>query len=172
MGTFFGWEASNLNNNGASIYYQVAGSATLGAPGFTLTGVQLSVACEPGSGASGFAEVLAYGFAYAGGVPNFSSPTYQISSLSQSPYIQPGTFVNPSSVSVAGNSTPQYCMFSVIMKAVLPNNPLQCNLYIPQNNLWLPAGAYLVLHMDHGGNGPLDCEMQGMFQGILTGFPI
>jgi hypothetical protein len=172
MGTSFGWEGS-YNNNGASVFYQIPTSCPGG--GFTLTGVQLSIAAAPGSViGTGFAELLAQGFLTGpGAAPTFNPPTYQLASTSVATILKEAGVAG---VITNNGGNVQNCLFQAIMKQWMNMSyaalGLEYNEYIYLNNVWAPAGGYIVLHMDHAGVGPLDCEIQGKFDGFCDGNPI
>lgn len=167
--TSMGWEASNLNNNGCSIYFEFTTTVTI-------TGIQVTVAAAPGSSiTTGFAEILAYAFLSGPGLTsaNFTAPTYQLNTTASNIMSANGTFVTAGGITTAGGGSAQDCLFIANLKEWMDTSAPPCQLqfteYVPINSVVVTSGDFIVLHIDHGGQGPLDCEMQVSLQGTSTG---
>jgi len=162
----FGWEVTNLNDNGADVYFQVRN-------GMTLTSVNIDAAfmitSAPGS-ASGFAEVLCRA-AVSHGVPKFVPGDPGAAFVSpESPNFGRVEIYNPNNLNVVNDgSILQDIFYNVILKTWVPDNGTSSSTsrhFSSSPALALNAEDYLVFHMNHGGV-PGDAEMQVVLEYTL-----
>ena len=159
----FGWEATNLLNNGADSYVEVVNPIVLNA-------LQGNVAIAFPSARmgyfgtnteSGFAEVLAQGF-IASAKPNFAGGNAE---YFNGPVAGNADFANASGLSAPGVSTVAGAapisggLFASILKTNAPDAAF-VPISVSGLSLVIPAGSWIVFHADHAGVGPVDFELQ------------
>jgi len=154
----FGWEVSNLHNNGADVSFEVLDDIVLTAADIDVATMILSLPSAPG-----FQEVLCQAAAFRQTTPTYGTPP-QV-------YLQPPatkdfgatTYDNPNGLSIGGDSPPyQDKWMSIILKAWVPadGTASSASRHIhTEPMLALRRGDYLAFHMDHAGVG-VDGEMQ------------
>jgi len=154
----FGWEVSNLNNNGANIYFEVA-------HGMVLESMEIDVAFMINSApsAAGFAEVLCTAGLSRGGPPTFSSGPQVYPSFPTSSDFANVTVFNPNGLNVGfDGALGQGGLYEVILKTWVPGDGTASatsrNVHL-EPFVGLHAGDFLFFHMDHGGVQG-DAEMQ------------
>jgi hypothetical protein len=161
----FGWEVTNLDNNGADIYFQVRS-------GMTLSSVNIDTAfmitSTPSS--AGFAEVLCRA-AVSRGVPKF------VHGDTGAPFVSPESpnfgrvhVYNPNNLGVVNDGfILQDIFYSIILKTWVPDNGTASSTsrhFSASPGLELAADDYLVFHMNHAGV-PGDAEMQVVLEYTL-----
>jgi hypothetical protein len=154
----FGWEVTNLNNNGADIFLRAAGNLTLNSLSIDTAFMLTSTPSSPG-----FAEVLCRG-AFSRGRPKFVHGDPGASFVSPaSPNFGKVEVHNPNHLNVGFDGVVlQNIFYSVILKSWVPKSGTASSTsrhveIAPL--LKLNADDYLVFNMSHAGV-PGDCEMQ------------
>jgi hypothetical protein len=155
----FGWEVTNLNNNGADMYVKVISGMTL-----NTVDIDVSLMLFGGTPAPGFAEVLCLG-----GVSRQAPPT--INNAGSHAFINfPASTDfgavapdNPNNLNlVFDGSLSQDQFLAVILKTWVASDGIASSTsrhVTSFPNLVLNVGDYLAFHIDHGGVG-IDAEMQ------------
>jgi hypothetical protein len=160
----FGWEISNINNNGADLYFEVLDAMVLNTinidVAFMLTGPPAQ---------AGFAEVLCMGGVSRGAKPTFSDPPAAYINFPPSPNFARLAVHNPNNLSNGIGGVVGGLFYTVILKTWVPADGTASSTYrhvVVSPGLVLGKGDYLVFHMDHAGVGG-DVEMQTSFQYTL-----
>lgn len=159
----FGWEVTNLDDNGADVLFEVTSNLALTAADLDLAFMITSTPATPG-----FAEVLCRAAVSPGGPPIFSSgdPGGGFTSPPSANFGKVRIY-NPDALSVVNDgSVLQNIFYSVILKTWVTadgaGSSTSRHVRIAPS-LMLNAGDYLVFNMSHGGV-PGDCEMQVVFE--------
>jgi len=154
----FGWEVTNLDNNGADVYFQVRNRMTLNSMHIDTAFMITSPPASPG-----FAEVLCRA-AVAHGAPKFVHGDPGAAFVSQ----QSASFgevqiYNPNNLDVGADGfVLQDVFYHVILKTWVPadGTASATSRHVSATPLLtVQAGDYLVFHMNHAGV-PGDAEMQ------------
>lgn len=154
--TGFGWEITNISNNGANAYMP------FNAP-VTITGLDLDVAFMTLSPENGWAEVLA-DVMLSVGPPNpmpgpsvfYSGPAFGQDSMGGM------KFDNPVGLQIGGGSSGPGFISTVILKCYCNGGGSDVrHVSLTNLSITVPAKTCLVFHMDHMGV-PGDVEMQGV----------
>jgi hypothetical protein len=162
----FGWEVTDLNNNGADVYFEVVSSMTLIAVDIDAAFMITSAPASPG-----FAEVLCR-VVVSHGAPKFvegepSAPIFP----AQSPDFGRLQIYNPHDLNVGADGFAlQDVLYNVILKTWVPASGTASGTsrhVRAMPSLTLDARDYLVFHMDHAGV-PGDAEMQVVLEYALT----
>lgn len=163
----FGWEVSNLDDNGADVYFEVTS-------GMVVSSVDIDVAfmltALPAS--AGFAEVLCRAAVSPNGKPEFYPGDPGASFISpQSPNFSKTHIYNPNKLNVGDDGyLLQNIFFSVILKTWVPKGGTASSTsrhVTAARSLALNAGDYLVFNMSHAGV-PGDAEMQVVLEYTLS----
>jgi hypothetical protein len=157
----FGWELSNIDNNGADVFFEVLDSMILNA-----INVDVAFMITSAPAAAGFAEVLCNGGVSRGAKPKFSSPPAAYIAFPSSPNFGNLTPHNPNNLNLGLGGVVQDLFFDVILKTWVPadgTGGYTSRQFSSQAALALNKGDYLVFHMDHAGVSG-DVEMQGVLQ--------
>jgi hypothetical protein len=163
----FGWEASNLDDNGADVFFEVTSDMVVSLIDFD---VAFMITSAPG--AAGFAEVLCRAAVSPGARPKFyeGDPGASFESP-QSPNFSKTHIYNPNKLNVGDDGyLLQNIFFSVILKTWVPTSGAGSSTsrhVTAARSLALNAGDYLVFNMSHAGV-PGDCEMQVALEYTLT----
>jgi len=163
----FGWEISNLNDNGADVYVEVTSNMTVTSID---TDVSFMLTSLPAN--AGFAEVLCRGAVSRGSSPQFYAGDPGASFVSpQSPNFGKTHIHNPNGLNVGDDGyLLQDIFLSVILKTWVPKGGTGSSTsrhVSGSRSLLLNAGDYLVFNMSHAGV-PGDAEMQLVLQYTLT----
>jgi hypothetical protein len=154
----FGWKVSNLNNNGADVYFPVARNMLLNAVNIDAAFVVLSQPVTPF-----WTELLCRGNIYRGAAPVFGPQGPSYLPFTQSPDFGSVTLYNPNNLNVHADAIlKQDFFYSIIMKAWVPLDGTAAAVsrqFSAEPSLTLHAGDYLSFHMDHAGL-PGEGEMQ------------
>jgi hypothetical protein len=161
----FGWEVTNLNNNGADVYFQVRDSMTLNSLNIDTA---FMITSAPGS--AGFAEVLCRA-AVSRGVPKF------VQGDTGAPFVSPESpnfgrvhAYNPNNLDVVYDGfVLQDIFYNVILKTWVPYSGTASSTsrhFSASPGSELTADDYLVFHMNHAGV-PGDAEMQVVLEYAL-----
>jgi len=149
----FGWESVTLMNNGLVMSVPVANTMKLKA-------IQWHVGIMFSPGAQGAANVLANAVIMrAANWANWHYPNdnHMYIALPTSPVFGPAGFAGaPRGGGFGGDGQ----MFACVPKADAPFSA-NVNDTTPLWDMIVNAGDGLFFHMDHGGAGPCDAEMQG-----------
>jgi hypothetical protein len=154
----FGWEVTNLNDNGADVYFQVRNSMTL-----TSVNIDAAFMITSTPGSAGFAEVLCRA-AVSHGVPKFVHGDPGAPFVSpESPNFGQVEIYNPNNLNVVNDGfILQDIFYNIILKTWVPDNGTASSTsrhFSSSPALVLNAEEYLVFHMNHAGV-PGDAEMQ------------
>ena len=155
----FGWEITNLNDNGADIFFEVTNNLILTAAEFDLAFMITSPPATPG-----FAEVLCRGAVCPDAAPVFAPGDPGASFVSpQSPNFGSVRIHNPNGLNVVdGGVVLQNIFCSVILKTWVTSDGTSSSTFRHLRitpSLTLNAGDFLVFNMSHAGVSG-DCEMQ------------
>jgi hypothetical protein len=161
----FGWEVTDLNDNGADVYFAVQHKMTLNVVNIDSAFMITSTPSSPG-----FAEILCRA-AVTHGVPKF------VKGDSGAPFVSPqspdfGTVAiyNPDNLNVVNDGFAlQNIFYNIILKTWVPENGTASSTsrhVISTPALKLVEGDYLVFHMNHAGV-PGDAEMQVVLEYTL-----
>ena len=158
----FGWEPSNINNNGADVYFKVEKSMTLNSINIDVAFMVTSVTT------TGLAELLCYGGVSRGGAPTFNNSTgHAYVNLPADSDFGAVTIYNPNNLSIDADGTLyQDKFYAVTLKTWVPSTGTASSTsrqVLASPSLSLNAGDYLVFHLDHSGV-PGDVEMQVVLQ--------
>jgi hypothetical protein len=152
----FGWEVTDLHNDGADVIVPVKRALILQRIDYDCSFMITAL-----SGA-GFVEVL-YTVGVATGTPTFSAPPPSYISLPASPDFGSAQFHNPSGVKGGfDGSLEQGSVLRLILKAWCPTDGTasqSARHVTTYPALPIAAGSSLVFHMDHAGV-QVDSEMQ------------
>lgn len=159
----FGWEVSNLDDNGADVYFEVTSSMVVSSIDIDVALMLTALPANPG-----FTEVLCRAAVSPGGKPQFYSTDSGASFISpQSPNFGKTHIYNPNKLNVGDDGyLLQNIFFSVILKTWIPKNGTASSTsrhVTAARSLALNAGDYLVFNMSHAGV-PCDAEMQVVFE--------
>jgi hypothetical protein len=154
----FGWEVSNLDNNGANVFFEVMHRIVLQSLSID---VAFMITSAPPT--SGFAEVLCRAGVSRGAPPSFSSGPQGYPEHPASADFGEVKVSNPNGLSVGFDGVLlQDAVCQVILKTWVPLNGVASaasrNVQL-EPFLDLNTGDFLVYHMDHAGV-PGDAEMQ------------
>lgn len=163
----FGWEVTNLDNNGADVYFHVRSSMILNFAGFDNA---FMITSPPGKNA-GFAEVLCRA-AVTHGVPKFVKGDAGAPFVSpESPNFGKVQVYNPNDLNVGNDGyLLENIFYNIILKTWVPPNGTASSTSRHVSLaplLRLNVDDYLVFHMNHAGV-PGDAEMQVVLQYTLT----
>jgi hypothetical protein len=161
----FGWEVTNLDNNGADVYFQVRSSMTLTSVDIDTAFMITSTPSSPG-----FAEVLCRA-AVSRGVPKF------VHGDSGAPFVSPESpnfgrvdVYNPNNLNVVNDGfVLQDIFYNVILKTWVPRSGTASSTdrhFSSSPGLELKPDDYLVFHMNHAGVSG-DAEMQVVLEYAL-----
>jgi hypothetical protein len=159
----FGWEVSNLDDNGADVFFEATKSLVLTAADFDLAFMLTSPPASPG-----FVEVLCRAAISPGGPPTFNHGDPGATFVSPpSPDFGKVKVHNPHALNVGNDGYLLQNVFcSIILKSWVPidgtASSTSRHVRLAQS-LVLNAGDYLVFNMSHAGV-PGDCEMQVTFE--------
>ncbi len=163
----FGWEVSNLDDNGADVYFEVTSN-------MTVTSVDMDVAfmITSAPAAAGFGEVLCRAAVSPGARPKFyeGDPGASFESP-QSPNFSKTHIYNPNKLNVGDDGyLLQNIFYSVILKTWVPASGAGSSTsrhVTAARSLALNAGDYLVFNMSHAGVSG-DAEMQVVLEYTLS----
>lgn len=161
----FGWEVSNIDNNGADVFFEVRDAMIL-----TTINIDVSFMITSAPAQAGFAEVLCDGGVSRGAKPNFSSSPQAYIGFPSSANFGNLTPHNPNKLDLGLGGVVQDLFFNVILKTWVPadgTGGYTSRHVYAQTGLALNKGDYLVFHMDHAGVGG-DVEMQAVLQYTLA----
>jgi hypothetical protein len=161
----FGWEVTNLNDNGADVYFQVRSSMTL-----TSVNIDAAFMITSVPASAGFAEVLCRA-AVSHGIPKF------VHGDPGAPFVSPESpnfgrvhIYNPNNLNVVNDGfVLQDIFYNVILKTWVPDNGTGSSTsrhFSASPAIDLTADDYLVFHMNHAGV-PGDAEMQVVLEYTL-----
>jgi hypothetical protein len=158
----FGWEVTDLNDNGADVYFAVLHKMTLNVVDIDTAFMLTSAPTSPG-----FAEVLCRA-AVSHGVPKFVKGDSGAPFVSpQSPDFGTVSIYNPNNLTVVNDGFAlQNIFYNIILKTWAPENGTASSTSRHVSStpaLKLVEGDYLVFHMNHAGV-PGDAEMQVVLQ--------
>lgn len=154
----FGWEISNVHNDGADVYFKVNTAMTLNV-------IDIDVSCYVNYAptTAGPAEVLCTAAVSRCGPPSFNGGNAAYITSPTSCDFGNVQVYNPAGVSVGNNPTlAQDSFMAIMLKTYVPSDG--SGAYTSRHvttppNLSLNVGDYLVFHMDHAGV-QVDTEMQ------------
>lgn len=161
----FGWEVTNLHNNGADVSFQVLRDMVLVSTDLDVATMLTALPAAPG-----FQEVLCQAAVFRHAPPTYG-PVPQV-------YLQPpattdfgkASFYNPNNLTIGGDSPPYQDKFvSIILKAWVPSDGTASSAsrhIYTEPGLALRAGDYVAFHMDHAGV-EVDGEMQVVMGYVL-----
>jgi hypothetical protein len=163
----FGWEVTNLNDNGADAYFEVTGNMSVSAIDIDVAFMITGLPTNPG-----FAEVLCRAAVSPGGRPKFYKGDAGASFESpQSANFGTTRIHNPNNLNVGDDGyLLQNIFYGVILKTWVPADGAASSTsrhVSMARSLVLNAGDYLVFNMSHAGV-PGDSEMQVVLQYTLT----
>jgi hypothetical protein len=154
----FGWEVSDVDNNGADVYVKVLRPMTLASVDVDVAYMITALPSTPG-----FAEVLCTAMVSRGRSPTFSTGPQAYNEPLPSPHFGTVRLVNPNKLTGPYNTRlGQDSFLAVILKSWVPADGAGSHTARHVHttpSLTLHAGDYLVFHMDHAGV-PGDAEMQ------------
>ena len=154
----FGWELTNLNGDGADVYFQATRNMLLT---FVDVDVAFMITSPPAS--QGFAEVLCVAGVSHGGPPNLGPAPQAYVELPASTDFGAVQLYNPANLTGPYNTQlAQGQVLALILKTWVPRDGTGSSTYrhvTVAPSATLNTGDYLVFHMDHAGV-PGDCEMQ------------
>lgn len=161
----FGWEVTNLNNNGAAIYFEVVNAMTLNS-----INIDASLAPNPAPSSTGLIEVLCQGYVSRGKAPTFLSGSGATVNQPTSTNFGPVTIYNPNSLTSNQPVVQQDMFYAVKLESWVPpggSGSATSRQVLASLSLSLNAGDFLVFHMGHAGVTACDAEMQGVLQYTL-----
>lgn len=152
----FGWEAVNLNGNGANAHVPILHN-------MLLQSVHADVAATIlNAKTTGFAEVLCTGAVSRQGMPSFNSGVQAYVNQKASSHFGSVAAHNPNKLSLVMSGMVQDQFLAIILKTWVPGDgagSATARQLLVHPSLSLSAGDYLVFHMDHAGV-TVDTEMQ------------
>ena len=163
----FGWEVTNLNDNGADAYFEVTGNMVVSAIDIDVAFMITALPANPG-----FTEILCRAAISPGGHPKFykGDPGASFESP-ESPDFGTTHIHNPNNLNVGDDGyLLQNIFYSVILKTFVPadGTASSTSRHVSiARSLALNAGDYLVFNMSHAGV-PGDAEMQVVLQYTLV----
>jgi len=163
----FGWEVTNLNDNGADVYFEVTSNMVVSAVDIDVAFMITGLPANPG-----FTEILCRAAVSRGGRPKFykGDPGASFESP-ESPNFGTTHIHNPNNLNVGDDGyLLQNIFYSVILKTFVPADGAASSTsrhVSMARSLTLNAGDYLVFNMSHAGV-PGDGEMQVVLQYTLT----
>jgi len=163
----FGWELTNLNNNGADVYFEVTNNMVL-----TAADIDVAFMLTSPPASAGFAEVICRAAVSPGAPPTFYHGDPGASFVSpQSPSFGTVKIHNPRGLGIGNDGyLLQNIIYSVILKTWVTTDGTASStsrhVRVAQS-LVLNAGDYLVFNMSHGGVSG-DCEMQAVLEYALS----
>lgn len=155
----FGWEISNIDNNGADVFFEVRDTMILNS-----INVDVAFMITSAPAQAGFAEVLCDGGVSRGAKPTFSDNAQAYIGFAPSSNFGAMTPHNPNRLNVGLGGVVQDLFFNVILKTWVPadgTGGYTSRQVYAVPGLALNKGDYLVFHMDHAGVGG-DVEMQAV----------
>lgn len=162
----FGWEITNIHDDGADAYFQVVESMILSAANidvaYMITGVPT---------VAGFAEVLCGGGVSRGAPPSFTSGPQAYTVSPKSRNFGNVQIHNPDGLSIGNDGfllQDEFCR--IILKTWVPLDGTGSSTHRQVRvtpSLQLNSGDYLVFHMDHAGVQG-DVEMQAVLEYSLA----
>jgi hypothetical protein len=163
----FGWEVTNLNDNGADVYFEVTSNMVVSAIDIDVAFMITALPASPG-----FTEILYRAAVSPGGGPKFYKGDVGASFESaQSPNFGTTHIHNPNKLNVGDDGyLLQNIFYSVILKTWVPADGAASSTsrhVSMARSMILNAGDYLVFNMSHAGV-PGDGEMQVVLQYTLT----
>jgi len=161
----FGWEISNIDNNGADLYFEVLDAMVLSTINIDVAFMLTGPPAQPG-----FAEVLCMGGVSRAAKPTFSPPPQAYINFPASPHFAQLAVHNPNDLNNGIGGVVSGLFYTVILKTWVPADGTASSTYrhvAVSPNLVLNKGDFLVFHMDHAGVGG-DVEMQTAFQYTLS----
>ena len=163
----FGWEVTDLNDNGADVYFEVTSSMVVSVIDIDVAFMLTALPANPG-----FTEILCRGTVSPGGRPKFYDGDPGASFESPQSFNFGKTQIrNPSRLNVGDDGyLLQNIFYSVILKTWVPADGTASSTsrhVSVARSLPLNAGDYLVFNMSHAGV-PGDAEMQIVLQYTLT----
>jgi len=163
----FGWEVTNLNDNGADVYFEVTSNMVVSAVDIDVAFMITALPANPG-----FTEILCRAAVSPGGRPKFYEGDAGASFESpQSANFGTTRIHNPNKLNVGDDGyLLQNIFYSVILKTFVPADGTASSTsrhVTMARSLMLNAGDYLVFNMSHAGV-PGDGEMQVVLQYTLT----
>ena len=161
----FGWEISDINNNGADLYFEVVDAMVLNTINIDVAFMLTGPPAQPG-----FAEVLCMGGVSRGAKPTFSPPPQASINFPADPHFDQLTVHNPNNLNNGIGGVVSDLFYTVILKTWVPADGTASSTYrhvAVTPNMVLSKGDFLVFHMDHAGVGG-DVEMQTAFQYTLS----
>jgi hypothetical protein len=163
----FGWEVSNLEDNGADVFFEVTNNLILSAADFDIAFMITAPPATPG-----FTEILCRAAISPGAPPTFYRGDPGASFVSpQSPNFGKVKIHNPHGLNVGNDG---YLLQNVFCNVILKTwvtgdgtaSSTSRHVRLAQS-LALNAGDYLVFNMSHAGVSG-DCEMQVTFEYLLS----
>ncbi len=163
----FGWEVTNLDDNGADVFFEVTSNMIVNALDTDVSFMLTALPATPG-----FAEILCRAAVSRGERPKFQQGDPGASFVSpQSPNFSKTHIYNPNKLNVGDDGyLLQDIFYSVILKTWVPKSGTASSTsrhVSATPSLVLNAGDYLVFNMSHAGV-PGDAEMQVVLQYTLT----
>ncbi len=157
----FGWELTNLVNDGADLYSKVFRD-------ITILGIEMDVSFMPLAApvVGGWAEVLC-GAYISSVLPKFAAGPQGWFITDPDNAFSASSFYTPpnKNVGAIGGAVGANALALVILKTWVATNPIggesQRNVVVPGLSMFAPANSYLVFHMDHAGKAG-DAEMQSV----------
>jgi hypothetical protein len=162
----FGWEVTDLDDNGADVYFEVTSNMVVSAVDIDVAFMITTLPANPG-----FTEVLCRAAVSPGGRPKFykGDPGASFESP-QSPNFGTTHIHNPNNLNVGDDGyLLQNVFYSVILKTFVPADGAASSTsrhVSMARSLALNSGDYLVFNMSHAGV-PGDAEMQVVLQYTL-----
>jgi len=162
----FGWEVSDLNDNGADVFFEVTSNLTLIAADVDLAFMITATPATPG-----FTEILARAAVSPKAAPQFLPGDPGATFISPtSPNYGKVRIHNPNKLNVGADGIlVQNIFYNVILKTWVTSDGTasSTNRHVRvAPSLNLNAGDFLVFNMSHAGV-PGDCEMQVVFEYAL-----
>ena len=161
----FGWEISDINNNGADLYFEVLAPMVLNNINIDVAFMLTALPAQ-----AGFAEVLCMGGVSRGAKPTFSDSAAAYINLPPSPHFARLAQHNPNNLSTGVGGVVDGLFYTVILKSWVPvdGTASSTDRHVSVSpGLALSKGDFLVFHMDHAGVGG-DVEMQTSFLYTLS----
>jgi hypothetical protein len=150
---WFGWEVSNFDGNGASVYFRVLSQIILSKINIDVAYMLLSTAVA----GTGFADLLCRGSVSRGQVPRL--PFEPLASRN----FGSAVLHNPHNLPAVCDATPlQDVFYSIILTSWVPSDGTASATYrqvYAKPSLALESGDYLIFQMQHTGAAG-DAEMQ------------